>query len=485
MEDLNKKPGRFSLSLRNKIFIILGCYIFGILAMTVVSQDDLSTAKEKLEVVELAYSLNSMILEVRRYEKNYLLYETKEALEENQKQLLLALDTVEKISELVGKLKVQPMLKQLTDIIRAYQKDMEELDKDKTNQQVANGSWSEKIRGHGQEMTELSEKLVLFEHTQIRTILEELVQQLWGWSLLAITIGIFLPLGMSLSIFRPLLIIKQAARDIALGRFSKIEVVNTSDEMQQVMEAFNTMVRELEKRQDQLVQSQKLSSIGTLAAGIAHQLNNPLNNISTSCQIAMSEFDSGDIELLQHMLSNVNQETNRARDVVQDLLEFSREREFERRPARLARVVDRAVKLVRSQIPSTIQVTVDVPEDLVLPMDTQRMQEVFLNLIINASQAISGNGAIRITTTLHNDSDEVIICVEDTGPGIAPEIHDRLFDPFFSTKDEGMGTGLGLSITYGIIQRHDGDITVESEPGHGATFIIRLPLHCEVYGEPE
>lgn len=483
MEETKRNWHLPGLSLRHKIFIILGCYIVGILAMTYISQEDLVTAKEKLEVVELAYSLNSIILEVRRYEKNFFLYDTEEALQENKKQLQLAYTTVGKISNLVSKFKVQPMLQQLGDLIIAYQNDMEELEKGGKNKQAAGIAWSERIRGHGQEMTELSEKLVLFEHTQIRTILEELVQQLWGWSLLAITVGVFMPIVVSFTIFKPLLIIKEAARDIAQGRFSKIEVLNTRDEMQQVMEAFNTMVRELEKRQDQLVQSQKLSSIGTLAAGIAHQLNNPLNNISTSCQIAMSEFDGGDPEFLQRMLHNVDQETNRARDVVQGLLEFSREREFERRPAALATVVGRAVSLVNSQVPSLIELSVSVPEDLVLPMDTQRMQEVFLNLIINASQAISGSGSIRISAEILAETDEVLICVRDTGPGIDPQIQDRLFDPFFSTKEEGQGTGLGLSITYGIIQKHEGSISVESKPGEGALFSIRLPLHSASGGE--
>jgi signal transduction histidine kinase len=482
MKMLKRKRNLPSLSLRHKIFLILGCYILGILVMAIVSQDDLSTAREKLEVVELAYSLNSIVLEIRRYEKNFLLYETDESLQENKKQLLLALDTVEKISELVTRLKVHPILLQLQELILAYQKDMEQLEEFEKNLQTADDVWLERTRGHGQEMNEMSKKLVQFEHNQIRTIIDDLGQQLWAWSLVAITVGIFMPLVVSFTIFKPLLIIKEAARDIALGRFSKVEVLNTMDEMQQVMEAFNTMVLELEKRQDQLVQSQKLSSIGTLAAGIAHQLNNPLNNISTSCQIARSEFDAGDRQLIQHMLQNVDQETNRARDVVQGLLEFSREKEFELQPAALAKVVRRAVSLVRSQVPSAINIAVIIPDDLVLPMDSQRMQEVFLNLIINASQAINGSGVIRISANLLTEKDEVLIKVEDTGEGIAEEIQDRLFDPFFTTKEEGKGTGLGLSITYGIIQKHQGVITVSSKPCCGASFLIRLPLHAGASG---
>jgi signal transduction histidine kinase len=283
---------------------------------------------------------------------------------------------------------------------------------------------------------------------------------------------------MSFKIFKPLTIIKSATEDIALGRFRKIEVLDTRDEMQQVMEAFNTMVGELERRQDQLVQSQKLSSIGTLTAGIAHQLNNPLNNISTSCQIAVEEFTDGKPEIVRKMLANIEQETYRARDVVQGLLEFSRAREFSLRPANLLDTVNRAVKLVKSHVPAPITIAVAIPEDLVLPMDVQRLQEVLLNMLINATQAIDGEGRIDISAEVDQAAEEAVIQIRDTGCGISESIKDRLFDPFYTTKEEGKGTGLGLSIAYGIIQKHNGRITVESSPGEGARFYIHLPLHA-------
>lgn len=467
-----------SLSLRYKILFILGCYVFGILVMFIVTQEDLYTAKEKLEVVELAYSLNTIVLEVRRYEKNFLLYGTQEALQENTRQLVLALETVEIISERVAKFKVHPMLIRLKNLIRSYQKGMELLSqKTGANNQVAHGELADELRYQGQEMTELSKELVSFEHNQIRIILDELATRLLIWSLVAITVGVFMPLIMSFRIFKPLRIIKEATGDIALGRFSTIEVVDTRDEMQQVMEAFNIMVRELERRQDQLVQSQKLSSIGTLTAGIAHQLNNPLNNISTSCQIAMDDFDAGDPIFIKQMLTNIEQETYRARDVVQGLLEFSRVKEFELHPANLQDIVNRSVNLVKSQVPSAITILVDIPENLFLPMDVQRIQEVLIIMIINASQAIIDEGKISISASVNTSENEAVVEITDTGTGIPDEIKDRLFDPFYTTKAEGQGTGLGLSIAYGIIQKHNGEIVVKSEVGRGASFLIHLPLH--------
>jgi signal transduction histidine kinase len=460
--------------------MILGCYVLGILVMFVVSQEDLHTAKEKLEIVELAYSLNSIILEVRRYEKNFFLYGTQEALQENTRQLVLALGTVETISARVARRKAHPMLTKLKNITLAYQAGMNVLSKKfSANSEVVFGELADQLRFQGQEMTELSKTLVSFEHNQIRTILDELVRRLIVWSLVAIGVGIFMPLVMSVGIFKPLRIIKEATEDIALGRFSKIEVVDTRDEMQQVMEAFNIMVKELERRQDQLVQSQKLSSIGTLTAGVAHQLNNPLNNISTSCQIAVDDFDAGDPALIKQMLSNIEQETYRARDVVQGLLEFSRSKEFKLHAANLQNVVKRSVLLVKSQVPSAIDIVVDIPENLFLPMDAQRIQEVLIIMIINASQAITGEGKISLSASVDIAENQAVIEITDTGKGVPDEIKDRLFDPFYTTKEEGQGTGLGLSIAYGIIQKHNGRIMVESLVGNGASFFIYLPLQAE------
>jgi signal transduction histidine kinase len=292
----------------------------------------------------------------------------------------------------------------------------------------------------------------------------------------AISVSIILSLLIVFYIFKPLSVIKKAAEAIANGKFKKIEVINTRDEIQQVMETFNIMVSELERRQDQLIQSEKLSSLGTLTAGVAHQLNNPLNNISTSCQIAIDEFDSRDVLLQKRMLNNIYQETLRARDVVKNLLEFSRTQDFSLRNIQLADLVKKAVLLVRSQVPPSIQITVNIPDDLILPLDAQCIQEVFINLIINAAQAIERQGLINLTAAKDLLAREVVIEINDTGHGIPEKIQAKIFDPFFTTKEEGQGTGLGLSVAYGIIQQHQGNITVKSNPGQGTSFFIRLPL---------
>ena len=464
------------LNLRVKIIFILACYIIGVGGIGLVSYDDLRTTEDKIEILELTSSLNNIILEARRYEKNFLLYNEEEAFQENSRYLAQALNTVDQILNKGGKLKISPLLEELREQVFSYRGSMNRLSGLKTHHGGEYAGTVDSLRDQGKKMTELSEELVRFERNQIHTILAVLKRQLIAWASMAVALGVIFPLLVIFKIFHPLVVIKKATADIAHGRFKTIEVINTKDEMQQVMEAFNTMVRELERRQDQLVQSKKLSSLGTLTAGVAHQLNNPLNNISTSCQIAIAELASADPEFLQRMLRNIDQETLRARDVVKGLLEFSRVQEFALRPWHLADVVKRSVRLVQSQVPADIDMVVRIAEDLVFPMDTQRIQEAFLNLIFNAAQAIKGSGTISITAWEDSPSDEVVIDVHDTGPGIPSEIQGRLFDPVYTTKEEGQGTGLGLSVVYGIIQKHSGNITVESSPGRGTSFVIRLPL---------
>ncbi len=440
-----------------------------------ISRNDLITAEEKSKFLEIAYQLDNNILEARRYEKNFLLYKTPESFEENNRYINEAENTIISIYSQLENLKALPMLQELARSIHAYQDNFAQLN----NHPLEVCDYEEIVsetREIGQQMTAQSANLLAFERSQVHLILRDLGNRIHFWSLVAISVGILLPIIAFFMIFKPLNVIKKAVNDIANGKFKRIEVLNTRDEMQQVMEAFNTMVDELERRQDQLVQSKKLSSIGTLTAGVAHQLNNPLNNISTSCQIALDDLDAGNPDLIRHMLRNIDQETLRARDVVKGLLEFSRVQEFKLRPANLADVAARAIRLVQSQVPADISTAIEIPPDLMVPMDVQRIQEVFLNLIINAAQAIEHQGAITISAKIHEPEDRAVIEVHDTGPGVPKEIQGQLFDPFYTTKDEGMGTGLGLSVVYGIIQKHHGEITVASEPGQGTSFFISLPL---------
>jgi signal transduction histidine kinase len=277
------------------------------------------------------------------------------------------------------------------------------------------------------------------------------------------------------TVILPLKSIERAAADIAAGTFSKLPLPKKHDEVSSVLQAFNQMVTELELRQEQLFQAKKLSSIGTLASGTAHQINNPLNNIATSCQLALAEIDKTQNPFIAQMLQTIDQETQRAGEIVRGLLEFSRASNLSIQAVSLKTVVNKALQLVASEVPAGITVEHDIPDNLTLSLDIQKMVEALLNLIINAIQSIKEPPGL-VSIWARAEGAQVVITIEDTGVGIEKEHLQKIFDPFFTTKQEGSGTGLGLAVVYGIIKKQDGSIRVESTKGEGSKFIITLPL---------
>jgi signal transduction histidine kinase len=466
------------LNIRQKVIVGLTLGTIGVAAIGWLSYTHLLEIERKVHFVEFADDLNNIILEMRRYEKNFFLYGLPDALEENRRFTQSGLELIDEISPEAGRFRGAPQLQRIRSEMLAYRDLMERIasyENPAHNQELE--ALEEAIRERGKTLVDLAHSLVAFERERILLIIRSLKTQLLVSMAILVVLGIILVPFVSRKIIRPLRVIEKSTLRIAQGDFQPLEVLDTRDETQQVVEAFNRMVVELERRQDQLVQAKKLSSLGILTSGIAHQLNNPLNNISTSCQILLEELGEADPEFLRRMLTNVEQEVARARDIVKGLLEFSRAKEFSIAPVALTEVVERTVRLISSQVPPGIELVRQVPEDLVIPMDTQRMQQVFLNLFMNAIHAIKEPpGEIRIRAWEDPGSNQATVVVEDTGCGIPEENLGKVFDPFFTTKEVGAGTGLGLSIAYGIVQQHMGSIAVESRVGEGTRFTIRLPL---------
>ena len=468
------------LNIRQKVILGLTTGILAIGFIGVISYHYLQVIELKQDLVEVADDLSNITLEIRRSEKNFLLYGSTDDLKENCQFIQRGMNVLGTLEAEVKGLEVANQVNLLRQEFLDYEKIMEQISA-KTGSQAISSRLEEQLRERGKNLVVLSQKLVTFERQRILEIIQTLKTQLLT------SIGIFLVLGGFLSfivsrkILQPLKTIERTTLRIAMGNFNPLPVLDTRDETQRVVEAFNRMVAELEKRQDQLVQAKKLSSLGVLTSGVAHQLNNPLNNISTSVQILLEELDANDLKLFKKMLANIEQEADRARDIVKGLLEFSRIREFTLKPTSLKQVVDRSIRLVSSQVPAGIDIVEDVPDGLVIDLDAQRMQEAFLNLLMNGIQAIENlPGQIIVATKRDQANQQVIITVEDTGMGISKEDMGRIFDPFFTTKEVGTGTGLGLSIVYGIIEKHQGSISAESREGEGTRFIIRLPFKPKV-----
>src|SRR5579859_5329208 len=242
--------------------------------------------------------------------------------------------------------------------------------------------------------------------------------------------------------------------------------------------------QELREKQEQLVQAGKLATLGELTTGVAHELNNPLNNIGlfVGNVIDLIELGIADAEperILQELYSAM-QQVRKATEIISHLRTFGRAAPVSREPLLVRQVVQRAISLMQEQLRlRQIEVDLQFPDEHVLVVaNAIQLEQVFINLLTNARDALGGVGhnQKRITITCTVRGDIVEIYFGDNGPGIPAGLEQRIFDPFFTTKDVGTGTGLGLSITYGIIKEHQGSITVENQPGEGALFLIQLPL---------
>jgi two-component system, NtrC family, sensor kinase len=476
----------FPLNIRQKVVLLFLLLALVMLSIAIVSFNSLLRIESKQHFVVIADDLSNTILEIRRYEKNYLLYGSPQDLAENNQYIQTSIDIIHRIYPEVKDLKIWPLLDVLQTELDEYKKLMDQVSQPmgSRDKNFDYAQAEETLREQGKNLLYLSNQLVSVERKQILDIIKNLKSQLVFALGVFIAINAFLAAMIPFKIVRPLRIIEKTTLRIAEGDFTPIPLSGSPDETQRVVQAFNRMVMELEKRQDQLLQAKKLTSLGTLTSGIAHQLNNPLNNISTSCQILMedmgpllNELTGPNQEFATRMLSNIEQEVRRAKDIVKGLLEFSREKEFTLTLLPLSQVVERSIRLISSQIPPGVRIVHNFPPDLFLQMDGQRMQQVFLNLIENAIHAMpDGVGEIRIRAELASGEKKAVITLEDTGKGIPQKDLSHIFDPFFTTKEVGAGTGLGLSIVYGIIQKHCGTINVESREGEGTRFTIRLPI---------
>jgi len=248
-------------------------------------------------------------------------------------------------------------------------------------------------------------------------------------------------------------------------------------ENSRLFEGVKEQMAELKRTQAQLVQSTKLAAIGELAANIAHEINNPLTTVLGFASFLTERIPPSDP--MREELGLIQEEASRARDIVRDLLQFSRQRDFSLESADVNTVLEQVVSMVRRQ-GALNAITVQeryAPNLPTVELDVSRIKQVFLNIINNAVYVMPNGGSLTIRTEAANGG--VRIAFEDTGPGIAPEHRDRIFDPFFTTKPEVSGTGLGLSVSLGIVQSHGGTIEVDTEVGRGSTFTVALPLRLE------
>lgn len=297
-------------------------------------------------------------------------------------------------------------------------------------------------------------------------------------------VGIVLLFFISTNVVKRLILLIDLVETTGKGSFPHValdKANTTRDEVGLLIDKFNTMEdqladreQEIDRKNRELNQTRKLAAIGTLASGVAHELNNPLNNIYLSAQVLSKEAGEACPVPIQEAVTDIIGQTARVKRIVNDLLEFARGRELRFDRIELNELIAGAYKQVTlSYGEKEVEFSlISDPSGATIQADRSQLEQVFINLFTNAIDAISERG--KITVTVNKAEDEsAIIKISDTGKGIARESIDKIFEPFFTTK--GKGTGLGLAIVFNVIKKHAGDITVESEEGKGTTFTITLP----------
>jgi two-component system NtrC family sensor kinase len=470
----------FNLGLRGKfrVLALLGLLIwlsnFSIIYFEIHGVNQATLDLEKCE------DLYNSALEIRRYEKNFLLYHSRADLAETLNQLYHVRQILEQLSANGGFVKNSNYQENLESSMQDYAGVLDILGKTPLDT-VPGEAIQEKIRTYGKQIVDLSYELLTEGKHQVTVAARRALR--WpvismGLILVIFTVGAVL---VSRKVVQPLTRLEQATKSIARGDFGPIHhPARIESEVDRLVLAFNRMAEELEARQEQIIHSRKIASLGTLVSGVAHELNNPINNIILTIDSLMGSRKITEQRRLD-MLNDILTQAVRASETVKNLLDFSRSNTAIIEDLDIGRVLQETIHISENQIAvNNIKLRVDLAKDLpVVKGNRQALQQVFINLLTNAVHAMPSGGELLVRAATENHR-KIVITVRDTGSGIAEEHLPYIFDPFFTTKKMGKGTGLGLSVSHGIIRKHGGRITVESSPGKGSTFTILLPAKEEV-----
>lgn len=470
------------INIKNKITYSFVALLLLMSTTAIIAYLLVQQVEHKLYRVEIIDNFLNLTLELRRYEKNYFLYHLDEDYFDNGQYLDLLDDTVRENIGVFTASHSGMEAEQVDTVLTSYRKNMSQLytlNQD-LSVEIETNEEEEKllnaIRESGKKLTLIAERMANRERESIQKLLRTSRTVLLTSTGTVVIFSFLMAMLLREKIVSSLKLLEEYTRKVAHGEMVDPPEKRVEEEIRSLFQAFTRMNNELRLRQRQMVQSEKLASLGTLLAGVAHELNNPLSNISTSAQILSEEIANPDLEFHATLVKQIEEQTDKARDIVRTLLEFSRTGEFKKQELKLDEVVNSAIRLLRSEIPSEITIELDIPPELKVWVDKQRMQQVFLNLIKNAVDACGNQGQIWISAKdfMTEGQKEVEILVSDNGPGIPFQDQKKIFDPFFTSKDVGKGSGLGLFIVHDIIESHGGTVSVDSRVDEGTTFIIWL-----------
>ena len=465
---------RPSISIRTRLIIAFSV-IFALCAIiTIWSIITIAQVMDKIQFLETSDNYKAEIQEARRFEKNYLLYGTNlndaEMHLQNAEKILIENEaTIEKI---IGKSDFNTMNKHLSDYHNLLTKI------GGTHDELMKKNIENALRDHGSQMIETALNFEKKERESVNQMLALTYRIPFVFLILLLLSIIFVVSFLARQLLGTLARFMQYTERIGEGDFSPIPPHRKyRDEFSQLRMAFNKMIKEIDERERIMVESHKLRAVGTLVAGVAHELNNPLNNTMLTAAMLQEDFSNMKDDEKLEMVKDIINETERSQKIVRNLLDFAREGEAKLITLDLNEIVEGSVKLVANQIKlSQITLIKNFATNLApIYGSIQMLQQVFINLILNAVEVLPKKGTITINTYKSKEEDYEVVEISDNGPGIPEHILPRIFDPFFTTKAKRKGTGLGLSVSKGIINKLGGYIKAESEQGSGASFKIFLP----------
>ena len=474
-------------SLRNKILSADGYAQLARLAFALVVFFDLYYLNRQIQTGQVVTDFREVTLEMRRIEKNLFLYRDATSYE----QLMAHVSTAESafakgrtaFQTIIG----QPGLHRIESLLGRYRA---VLDRYPAQNHTGQITARQTLRVLGHELTEASEELSRGERQLLAKATRRAALLLLSAFVIVVLMGVAGGLFLVRRVVRPLRELEAGLRAIDLGQARVLPLPSKDQEIQSFVASFNAMLKHMRQQQDQARRNEKAAALGVLVSGVAHELNNPLSNISTSAQLMLEEGESGDAELKKLWLTQIDSDTERARRIVRRLLDSVRQPKLHRHRMPLSDLLQSSLELVNRQLPRDVQVCVGDAASIEIEVDRERLHQVFINLIKNAADA----GAHHITVAAQLrawdpdaaeagllvgdpamviDSNEAIcITIEDDGPGIPDALREHIFDPFITTRTGGEGTGLGLYLVEEIVSEHRGCIVLESTAGRGTRFSI-------------
>jgi len=460
-------------TIRSKMLFVFAASLFSVMTLAVLHVGGLSALRDRYLVSERIEDLLNDILEVRRFEKNYLLYHDGASLREG-------LDYLDAVDRLAGGLTDgmdqeigEAASREFLEDLSTYREALARL----PTEGAPDALQTDGVRAKGKALTDFATRLLSAKRQRIHDTIRHSLALPFAFAGIFLAVTIAVVALVTTRVLRPLALLRETTRRVGQGDFRPVPLrPDCSDEIAGLMGAFNLMAHQIEANQDHLLQARKMAALGTFTAGVAHELNNPINNITLTVDALREDYAARLDDAGRELLNDIGGQADRAADIVRNLLDFSRTERPTLVPLTPDTVAVSSAALVKNQmLAAGIDFVLDVPGGLSpIRGDLRSLQQVLVNILLNAAQATPRGGRVRLSVA-SGPGGETCFSVADTGLGLTPEVRQHIFEPFFTTKGVGKGTGLGLAVAYSLVKRHGGRIEVETPEAGGAVFTVMLP----------